>query len=159
MGAQDGKLPKVIAARRLIRTPKVLLEEVENRHVAIIVAGFSEHTFEGETEPTPTADIGVVLVEGGEAKPVAALTISWKRVVAALRLGPPGVWQVGRLVKEPEYGAVELHPPDAAFALEKVAEALAQVDTPTGQLELPAGDQDTPAPAGGGDLDDDIPFR
>jgi hypothetical protein len=156
MSTQDGKLPRVVAAQRLITRPKALLEEVENKHVAILPLGFSEHVFEGETEATPVVDIGVVLLEGGVAKPVAALPVSWKRVVAALRFAERDTWQVGKLVKEPEFGAVELLPPDEGFPLAKVAEQLAKLDTPTGQLELPAGDP--PAPEEEVIDDDDIPF-
>jgi hypothetical protein len=139
--AADPKLPRVVGAKRLITRPRQLMDVVEGHHVAILVDGFGEHTFEGETDPTPTADIMVVDLEGG-AKPIAALTISWTRVVPSLKLAERGSWQVGKLAREPEYGAVELHEPDPDFELEKVAEALLQLDRPTPeQLALPDADK------------------
>ena len=100
------RMAKIVRARRLITKPRQLFEEVEGRHVAILARRFGEHTFEGDHEATPTADVAVVDVETDPARPVAALSISWRRVVAALRLTEPGTWQVGRLVREDQ--AVEL---------------------------------------------------
>jgi hypothetical protein len=154
--------PRVVAAKRLITKAKQLLEVVEGHHVAILVLGFGEKTFEGETAATSTADIAVVDLEGGTAVPIAVVSISWKRVVASLRLVEKGVWQVGKLIREPEYQAVELHPPDEGFSLDTVAQALEQLDESTaapGQLTLPAADDEKPAGDLGGALDDHVPFQ
>jgi hypothetical protein len=147
----DGTTPiarkvKVAPARRWITKPRQLFEEVEGRHVAILALRFGEHTFEGDDEATPTADVAVVDVEADPARPVAALSISWRWVVAALRLTEPGTWQVGRLVREAQ--AVELREPDQDFDLERVARQLGELEL-TGadcatQLALPVAE---PVPA------------
>ena len=152
--------PKVAAARRLITRPKQLIEGFEEHLLAILVLGFGEKAFQEDEDPVPTADIAVVDLEGGTAVPVAVLSISWKRVVASLRLAEKGTWQVGKLVREPEFGAVEFHPPDDDFKLDEVPAVLARLEEPTkaGQLTLPMPD-DPPADGAGGATDDGIPFR
>jgi hypothetical protein len=95
------------------------------------------------------------------------LQISWRRVLAALRLAERDVWQVGRLVREEEYNAVELLPPGPSLNLERVAERLGELESSaySRQPALPAtsdddqwGDVET-RPQRGVDTDDDgIPF-
>lgn len=126
--AEQPPKAKVAPARKPINRPRDLLSQVEGRHVAILVRRFGEHTFQGEKEPTPTADVTVVDVEADPPRRLAELTISWKRVVAALRLAEPGTWQIGRLVPEEEFKAVELLEPKQGFDLDRVAARLAELE-------------------------------
>jgi hypothetical protein len=119
---------KVAPARKLINKPRDLLSQVEGRHVAILVRRFGEHTFQDEEQPTPTADVGVVDVEADPPRRLAELTVSWRRVVAALRLADPGTWQIGRLVREEDYKAVELLEPKEEFDFDRVAARLAELE-------------------------------
>jgi hypothetical protein len=125
---------KVAAAQRFISKPRDLLSQVEGRHVAIGVRRFGEHVYQGEEQPTPTADVVIVDVETDSPRRLAELTISWRQVVAALRFAEPGTWQIGRLVREEEYQAVELLEPKDGFELDRVAGCL-------GVLEAAATDQ------------------
>jgi hypothetical protein len=131
---------KVAPAQRLISKPRDLLSQVEGRHVAIRVRRFGEHVFQGEDQPTPTADIVVIDLEADAPRRLAELTISWRRVVAALRLAESGTWQVGRLVREEEYQAVELLEPKDSFDLDRVSALLGALEGggpgEPGQLEL-----------------------
>ena len=117
---------KVAPARKLINKPRDLLSQVEGRHVAILVRGFGERTFSYQEQPTPTADVIVVDVDVDPPRLLAELTVR-RRVVAALRLAEPGTWQIGRLVREEEFQAVELLEPEEGFDLDPVATKLGEL--------------------------------
>jgi hypothetical protein len=118
---------KVAPARKLISKPKDLFAEYEGKHIALLPLNFAEHTFEGDDEPTTLAEVAVVDVETDVPRPVAALQISWRRVVGALRLADLETWQIGKLEREPGQTAVEFGPPDPTFNLERVASQLGQL--------------------------------
>jgi hypothetical protein len=152
---------RVAAAQKLISKPRDLIGEVEGRHVALLAVRFGEHVFEGADGPTATADIMVVDVEADPPRPLAGLSVSWRRVVAALRLAAPGTWVVGRLQREAEFSAVELLEPVPGFDLDRVALQLGELEQAgvggAGQLALPIVDAET-VQNGDGAADDDIPF-
>jgi hypothetical protein len=134
-------MANVAPARKPITKPRDLLSLVEGRHVAILVRRFGEHTYQDEEGPTPTADVSVVDIEADPPQRLAEITISWRRVVAALRLAKPGTWQVGRLVREQEYQAVELIEPGDGCDLDRAAAQL-------GELEAARADEiGSPEPA------------
>jgi hypothetical protein len=135
---------KVAPARKLISKPRDLLAEYEGKHIALFLLSFGEHTFQDDEGATPIAEIVVVDVETEPARPIAALSISWRRVVGALRLVDRGTWQIGRLEREDEYNAVEFRPPSPTFDLEKAASQLGVLELQRGgrPLSLPAADAD-----------------
>jgi hypothetical protein len=108
--------------------------------------------FQDEKEPTPIAEVVVVDVEADPPHLLAELTISWRRVVRALRLGDPGTWQIGRLVREEEYQAVELLEPEEGFDLDRVAGSLAELEAARtdrlGQLSLQVTHEEIDEPSG-----------
>lgn len=124
---QAERKANVAPARRLIAKPRDLIAQAEGRHVAVLALRFAARVFAGDDEPTPTVEVVVVDVESDPPRPLAALTISWRRVVAALRLAEPGTWQIGRLVREAEFQAVELLEPDKGFDLDRVAAKLGEL--------------------------------
>jgi hypothetical protein len=132
---------RVAPARKLISKPRDLIAQAEGRHVAMLVLRFGERVFQGDEKPTPTADVVVVDIEANPPRLLASLSISWRRVVPALRLVEPNTWQVGRLVREEEYQAVELLEPDKGFDLERAAARLGELEAAgtgrLGQLALP----------------------
>ena len=118
----------VAPARKLITKPRDLLSLVEGRHVAILVRRFGEHTYQDEEQPTPTAEVSVVDIEADSPQRLAELTISWRRVVPALRFAKPGTWQIGRLLREQEFQAVELLEPAEEFDLDRAAAQLGELE-------------------------------
>jgi hypothetical protein len=142
---------KVAPARKLISKAKDLFAEYEGKHIALLPLNFVEHTFKGDLEPTELAEVAVVDIESEVAQPVAALQISWRRVVRALRITDPETWQIGRLEREPEYNAVEFRPPDSTFDLERAASQLGQLILHSGGRPLPTREssRDVIEPASG----------
>jgi hypothetical protein len=128
MNATRAERKAIVApARRLIAKPHDLIAQAEGRHVAVLALRFAARVFPGDDEPTPTVDVVVVDVDSDAPRPLAALTISWRRVVAALRLTEPGTWQIGRLVREAEFQAVELLEPERGLDLDRVAVQLGEL--------------------------------
>jgi hypothetical protein len=127
---------KVAPARKLITKPKDLFAEYEGKHIALLPLGFAERTFEGDNEPTTLAEVAVVDVETEPVRPVAALQISWRRVVGALRLVDLETWQIGKLEREAGQTAVEFGPPDPTFNLGRVASQLGQLVVRNGSRPL-----------------------
>jgi hypothetical protein len=128
---------KIAPARKLITKPRDLLAAYEHKHIALLALNFSEHTFEDDDDPTPVAEVAVVDVETEPARPIAALSISWRRVVGALRLAERGTWQIGKLEREAEYNTVEFHPPEPTLDLDRVASELEQLELQGGRQCLP----------------------
>jgi hypothetical protein len=139
-GTEQHSKVKVAPARNLISRPRDLVDAYEQKHVALLALSFGERTFEGETKPTPVVEVMVVDLETAPVRTIASLTISWRRVVPALRLGESDTWQVGRLKREGN--AVMFLPPDPTFDLERAASEL-------GGLELQGGGRPPASPIEG----------
>jgi hypothetical protein len=105
-----------------------LLAEYEHKHVALLALSFREHTFEGEDEPTQLVEVAVVDVETDPVRLIAALSISYRSVVLALRLAERGTWQIGKLERPAGSNGVELRPPEPTVDLERVAAQLGALE-------------------------------
>jgi hypothetical protein len=154
---------KVAAAVPVIRKQKDLLIRAKGRLLALRQLQWYERKFDGQEEPTKYVDVGVIDLEGKEARVLGVVPISWKRVRLMLEVADPEAWIVGRLVEveEDNFSAVELQPVED-LDLDEVAGRLERLETTVPvphahQLQL--GDGNAVPAAGDADVDiDDDPF-
>jgi hypothetical protein len=151
--ANEEQLPrvKVEPARKVIQKPSDLFAIAEGHLIAVKALSFGTHVFDEDDGPVEIAEVAVVDLEGPEAKPLAVLEISWRRIVRQLAVADRDSWQIGTLVEESEYHAKELDPPGEDVDLDAIAGKL-------GRLQLGRTKQLALGVESAADPDGDIPF-
>jgi hypothetical protein len=156
---------KVRAAVKVLNRQRDLLEVAEGSLLAVFPLAFSRRVFKDGEEAKDVVEIVAVNLDGAQPELLGTVEVNWTRVVRALAADPKS-WQVGTLIEEPEYKAVELKPAGKDVDLDAIAETLGHLQvaalSPPKQLELTVGEKETATedspPARSEFVDDEIPF-